>query len=63
MPVEITQVSLMPADFFTANPSIDVPSMKNHSSQLADHCHTNGNAVTNGHINGETNGVNGVNGA
>jgi primary-amine oxidase len=33
MPVEIHSVSLKPADFFEANPSIDVPSGKNMSSQ------------------------------
>lgn len=58
MPVEITQVSIVPSDFFTANPSIDVPSSKNTSSQLADCCPTNGANGVNGHVNG----VNGVNG-
>lgn len=52
MPVEITQVSIVPSDFFTANPSIDVPSSKNNSSQLADCCPTNGANVVNGHVNG-----------
>lgn len=36
MPVEIFQLMIRPADFFTANPSIDVPSNKNGSSRLAD---------------------------
>ncbi|KAJ5232125.1 hypothetical protein N7468_005081 [Penicillium chermesinum] len=36
MPVEIFQLMLRPADFFTANPSIDVPSDKNVSSRLAE---------------------------
>ncbi|OCK78759.1 copper amine oxidase-like protein [Lepidopterella palustris CBS 459.81] len=34
MPVDIFQINLRPVDFFTANPSIDVPSNKNLSSQL-----------------------------
>lgn len=33
MPAEIHQIHLRPTDFFTANPSIDVPSNKNISSQ------------------------------
>lgn len=33
MPVETHSVHLRPADFFEANPSIDVPSNKNLSSQ------------------------------
>ena len=36
MPVEIFQLVIRPADFFVANPSIDVPSSKNGSSRLAD---------------------------
>ncbi|KAK3724095.1 hypothetical protein LTR37_001217 [Vermiconidia calcicola] len=36
MPVEIQQINILPADFFTCNPSIDVPSSKNQASQLAD---------------------------
>jgi primary-amine oxidase len=36
MPVEIFQLMIRPADFFVANPSIDVPSNKNGSSRLAD---------------------------
>ncbi|KAH8660672.1 copper amine oxidase [Tricladium varicosporioides] len=35
MPVEIHQIHLRPADFFTANPAIDVPGLKNNSSVLA----------------------------
>ncbi|KAF2811427.1 copper amine oxidase-like protein [Mytilinidion resinicola] len=35
MPADIFQVNFRPSDFFTANPSIDVPSTKNLSSQLA----------------------------
>lgn len=48
MPVEIHQINLRPADFFEANPSIDVPSNRNLESKL----------VVNG-TNGHTNGVNG----
>jgi primary-amine oxidase len=33
-PVEIHQVHLRPADFFTANPAIDVPGTKNTASVL-----------------------------
>jgi primary-amine oxidase len=35
MPVEIHQIHLRPADFFTANPAIDVPGTKNAASILA----------------------------
>jgi primary-amine oxidase len=35
MPVEIHQIHLRPADFFTANPAIDVPGTKNATSILA----------------------------
>lgn len=42
-PVDIFQINLRPADFFTANPSIDVPSNKNTASQLV---------TTNGTTNG-----------
>ena len=34
-PVEIHQVHLRPADFFTVNPAIDVPGTKNESAILA----------------------------
>jgi primary-amine oxidase len=34
-PVEIHQVHIRPADFFTANPAIDVPGSKNNASVLA----------------------------
>lgn len=34
MPVEIHQIHLRPADFFSANPAIDVPGTKNKSSIL-----------------------------
>jgi primary-amine oxidase len=34
MPCDIFQVHFKPADFFTANPAIDVPSRKNPSSVL-----------------------------
>lgn len=36
MPVEIHQLHLRPADFFTANPAIDVPASKNTASVLAE---------------------------
>ncbi|KAK5064747.1 hypothetical protein LTR84_000581 [Exophiala bonariae] len=52
MPVEIHQINLRPADFFSENPSIDVPSSKNQASVL-----TTGR--TNGATNGATNGTNG----
>jgi primary-amine oxidase len=42
--VEIHQINLRPADFFSANPSLDVPSNKNLESKLV----VNGNGV-NGH--------------
>lgn len=54
MPVEIHQIHLKPADFFEANPSIDVPSSRNTASVLADK--TEGtNAINGKHSNG-TNG-------
>ncbi|EED18577.1 copper amine oxidase, putative [Talaromyces stipitatus ATCC 10500] len=34
MPVECFQLNIRPADFFTENPAIDVPSRKNMASQL-----------------------------
>lgn len=34
MPVETHQIQLKPADFFTKNPAIDVPSAKNQTSIL-----------------------------
>jgi len=35
-PVEILDLHIKPADFFTANPAIDVPGRKNFTSQLTD---------------------------
>lgn len=35
-PIEIINVPIIPSDFFECNPAIDVPSVKNESSQLAD---------------------------
>ncbi|KAI9813983.1 MAG: hypothetical protein M1827_003447 [Pycnora praestabilis] len=35
MPMEMHQVHIRPADFFTRNPALDVPSSRNNSSQLA----------------------------
>lgn len=57
MPVEIHHVTLRPADFFTANPALDVPSNKNMASELVERPATNGTPATNG-VNGhaETNG-------
>lgn len=53
MPVEIHQINLRPADFFEANPSIDVPSNKNLESRLV----LNGaNGHTNNGVNGHANG-------
>ncbi|KAG9245340.1 primary-amine oxidase [Calycina marina] len=55
MPVEIYQIHLKPADFFTGNPAIDVQQTKNNTSILApgskDECCTNGTNGVNG--NGE----------
>jgi primary-amine oxidase len=34
--VEIHQLHIKPADFFTCNPAIDVPGKKNESSVLVD---------------------------
>lgn len=34
MPIETHQIQLKPADFFTKNPAIDVPSAKNQTSIL-----------------------------
>jgi primary-amine oxidase len=34
-PVEIHQIHLRPADFFTCNPALDVPGVKNATSVLA----------------------------
>jgi primary-amine oxidase len=56
-PVEIHQVQLKPADFFAANPSIDVPSNKNLTSQLV----KNGNCCAVDHSTA-SNGVGGTNG-
>jgi primary-amine oxidase len=38
MPVEIQQIHLRPADFFTSNPALDVPSTRNESSVLVSCC-------------------------
>lgn len=39
-PVETYQIHLRPADFFTSNPALDVPSSKNDTSVLASCCST-----------------------
>jgi primary-amine oxidase len=57
MPVEIHQINLRPVDFFSSNPSLDVPSNKNLESKLV----VNGNGVNGVHGNG-VNGHNGING-
>ena len=36
MPVETHQIHLKPADFFSKNPAIDVPSTKNTASVLVE---------------------------
>jgi primary-amine oxidase len=56
-PVEIHQIQLKPTDFFTANPSIDVPSSKNLASQLV----KNGKCCDGKDLT-VLNGANGVNG-
>ncbi|GKU14452.1 unnamed protein product [Fusarium langsethiae] len=38
MPVETQQIHLRPADFFTSNPALDVPSTRNESSVLVSCC-------------------------
>ncbi|UNI13694.1 Primary-amine oxidase [Purpureocillium takamizusanense] len=38
MPVEAYQIHLRPADFFTSNPALDVPSTRNQSSVLVQCC-------------------------
>ncbi|KAF4983143.1 hypothetical protein FZEAL_1366 [Fusarium zealandicum] len=38
MPVEVHQMELRPADFFTSNPALDVPSMRNEASVLLSCC-------------------------
>ncbi|KAI1864653.1 hypothetical protein JX265_008377 [Neoarthrinium moseri] len=38
MPVEIHQIHIRPADFFTSNPALDVPSAKNDTSVLVSCC-------------------------
>lgn len=37
-PVEIHQLHLRPADFFTSNPALDVPSKRNEASVLVPCC-------------------------
>ena len=60
-PVEIHQIQLKPADFFAANPSIDVPSNKNLASELVENgkCCEGKDLALNGAngVNGSTNGV------
>ncbi|KAI1766736.1 copper amine oxidase 1 [Hypoxylon sp. FL1150] len=51
MPVEIHQFHIRPADFFTSNPALDVPSTKNESSVLIPCCDdkTDSNGVNGTH--------------
>ncbi|TWU72970.1 hypothetical protein ED733_003858 [Metarhizium rileyi] len=42
MPMEMYQIHLRPADFFEANPALDVPSEKNETSVLVHCCGTSG---------------------
>ncbi|OTB17168.1 hypothetical protein K445DRAFT_316661 [Daldinia sp. EC12] len=48
MPVEIHQFHLRPADFFTRNPALDIPSNRNESSVLVPCCDKTDNAAQNG---------------
>jgi primary-amine oxidase len=50
-PVEIHHVQLRPSDFFSANPSIDVPSNRNLASK---EMRKNGTTQSNGNENGQT---------
>ncbi|KAL7621010.1 hypothetical protein AAE478_008322 [Parahypoxylon ruwenzoriense] len=45
MPVEIHQLHLRPADFFTSNPALDVPSTRNESSVLVSCCDDGANGA------------------
>ncbi|RVX71422.1 Copper amine oxidase 1 [Exophiala mesophila] len=54
MPVEIHQIHIKPADFFSENPAIDVPSNKNLASVLTE---GRGKPAPNSHTNGVTNGT------
>ncbi|KAM0273924.1 hypothetical protein ACHAQH_008128 [Verticillium albo-atrum] len=44
MPVEIHHLSIRPADFFTSNPALDVPTTKNQTSVAVPCCGTNGDS-------------------
>jgi len=65
-PVEIHTIQLKPADFFTRNPAIDVPSTKNVTSQyyeqVAGIVRVNGHAESNEQQGNSINGCCGVNG-
>ena len=60
-PVEICEVKITPSDFFTGNPSLDVPSNGDHGSKLTEgaQCCSNGTNGTNG-TNGIESGVAGL---
>ncbi|KAI0384394.1 copper amine oxidase 1 [Hypomontagnella monticulosa] len=49
MPVEIHQFHLRPADFFTSNPALDIPSTRNESSVLVPCCD---DSSSSGNVNG-----------
>lgn len=64
-PVEIHTIQLKPADFFTRNPAVDVPSMKNTASQYYEQVAATSTETINGQ-NGHTEDIedksNGING-
>lgn len=43
-PVEMQQIHIRPADFFTSSPALDVPSAKNKASVLLSCCGNKGEA-------------------
>lgn len=57
MPMEKHELHIRPADFFTANPALDVPGRKNESSVEIGGCCENGNG--NADANGNGSGHNG----
>ena len=64
-PVEIHTIQLKPADFFTRNPAIDVPSTKNVTSQYHEQVagivrHAESNELQGNGINGCCGVTNGV---
>lgn len=61
-PVEIHTIQLKPADFFTRNPAIDVPSAKNVTSQYYEQVASTGIVRVNGHTESNEQPGNGING-